>query len=81
MKGRMAASIGQLLIMAAIVAMLVYWPAGLLLAVALSFSDIPFDAVLTLGGRVHFLVGMAAWWLGFFAAALIYSATVFPWDE
>jgi hypothetical protein len=68
-------------VMAAIVATLVYFPAGLVLGFALRLLDVSFEAFVTFGGALHVLLGLAAWWLLFFAGALVYAACLMPWGE
>lgn len=67
--------------MAAIVATLSYWPIGIAIAVVLALCDVPLDALITFGGALNRYAGMAAWWLVFFAPALIYASVVFPWEQ
>jgi hypothetical protein len=74
------ASIAQMALMAAIVATLIYWPLGLVLALVLMWAGIPLEAFLTFGGAVHEFAGMAAYWVIVFVAALAYASFVFPWD-
>lgn len=67
--------------MAAIVATLCYWPIGIAIAVVFVLFGVPLDAFVTFGGALNRYAGMAAWWLIFFAPALLYAALVFPWDQ
>lgn len=73
-------SASQLAVMAAIVATLLYWPLGIVAAIALHLAGIPFEAFLSFGGAVHQAVGMLLWWLIAFVVAFVYAAIVFPWD-
>ena len=76
----MRSAASQLVVMAAIVATLLYWPLGLVAALALYLAAIPFEAFLTFGGALNRPSGMLAWWLIVFVVALVYAAIVFPWD-
>jgi len=67
--------------MAALVATLLYFPVGLAIAVPLRLLGVPFEASVTFGDALSVLAGLAAWWLLFYAAALIYAACLFPWGE
>ena len=66
--------------MAAIVATLLYCPAGLVLALLLALFGVSFQAALTFGGSLNTFAGLAAWWLLAFVAACVYSVWSFPWD-
>ena len=74
-------AVPQMMVMAAIVATLVYLPAGLVLPLLLGLFGISIDAVVTFGGFFNFLLGMLVWWLVVFAVACIYTACVFPWGD
>jgi hypothetical protein len=74
-------AVPQMMVMAAIVATLVYLPAGLVLPLLLELFGISIDAVVTFGGFFNFLPGMLVWWLVVFAVACIYTACVFPWGD
>lgn len=76
-----AASVGQAAVIAAIVATLLYWPAGVALGLLLPLGGLRLDALLTFGGNVGLLLGMLAWWLAFYLAALVYVVIAFPWPE
>ena len=78
---RLAAAIGQMTVMAAIVATLCYWPMGIAIAVVLALFGVPLDAFLTFGGALNRYAGMAAWWFIVLAPALVYAAVMFPWEE
>ncbi len=71
----------QVATMAAVVATLVYWPAGLLLALVLWPFRTPFAAVVTFGGALPWYAGMLAWWLLFFVPAAVYAVVAFPWHH
>jgi Na+-driven multidrug efflux pump len=61
--------------MAAIVATLAYIPVGALVAiVAFAAFDVPLHSLLTLGGEIHALAGLALWWVIVYLPALLYSA-------
>ena len=76
-----AAAIGQMAVMAAVVATICYWPVGIMVALALAAAGVSLDALLTFGGSLNRYVGMAVWWLVFFAPSLVYAAVVFPWEQ
>lgn len=66
--------------MTAVVAMMLYWPIGILLAVICALIGFPFNSLVTFGGALGTVAGMAAWWLLIYALTLPYAAFVFPWD-
>ena len=67
--------------MAAIVATLVYFPAGIAMVLVLKMFGISFEAVVTFGGLFNTLLGLLVWWLLAFAGSCIYAACAFPWGE
>jgi hypothetical protein len=75
------AALSQVAMMAAIVACLVYLPAGLLLVLAARVFGVSFDALVTFGGAVHALPGLLLWWLVVFTGACGYAALMFPWGD
>jgi hypothetical protein len=77
----MAAAISQMVLMAAIVATLLYFPVGLVLALALAFFGVPLAAFVTFGGALGTYAGMLAWWLVVFVPTLVYAAFAFPWPH
>lgn len=76
---RIAASVFQMALMAAIVATLLYWPAGVVAGALLGLLGVPIDSFVTFGGAINRFAGLAAWWLIAFAAALAYASVAFPW--
>jgi hypothetical protein len=68
-------------LMAAIVAAMLIPPCALAVALALRLFNIPLAAVVTFGGALNVFAGALAWWLAFFAMALVYAAFTFPWHE
>ena len=66
---------------AAIVATLVYFPAGIAMVLVLKVFGISFEAVVTFGGLFNTLLGLLVWWLLAFAGSCIYAACAFPWEE
>ena len=61
--------------MAAIVATLAYLPIGALVAiVAFGAFDVPLRSLLTLGGHIHIVPGLALWWGIVYLPALLYAA-------
>jgi uncharacterized membrane protein len=79
MRARLACGL-RLMVMTAIVASVLYWPAGLALVALFALIGIPAESLLTLGGTFGVVSGMLAWWLFSFALALPYAACVFPWS-
>ncbi|MGH8515313.1 MAG: hypothetical protein ACREV8_15505 [Gammaproteobacteria bacterium] len=74
--------LSQVAVMAGVVATLVYFPLGIALALILPLLGIAtFDALLTFGGAMHFVLGLLLWWLLTFAGACGYAAWMFPWGE
>ena len=73
-------AVWQMMLMAAIVATLLFVPLGAVLALALSLFSVSVHDLLTFGGVLGIAAGVVAWWLIAFAAALTYAAFVFPWD-
>jgi len=74
-------SLGQLAVMAALVATMAYFPFGLALIFVFHFAGIGFETLITFGGTLRIFVGLVAWWLLIFAGALVYAAFVFPWGD
>jgi hypothetical protein len=75
------AALSQVAVMAAIVACLVYLPAGLLVTLAARVCGLSFEALVTFGGAVHALPGLILWWLVVFTGACGYAVLVFPWGD
>jgi hypothetical protein len=71
----------QVVVMAAIVATLVYFPVGFALVLLLRILGIGFDSLATFGGVLRVFPGLVAWWLVLFAGALVYAAWLFPWRD
>ena len=64
-------------LMAAIVTTLAYIPVGALVALlAYVAFDVPLHSLLTLGGQIHVVAGLALWWGIAFVPSAVY-ATVF----
>jgi hypothetical protein len=60
--------------MAAIVTTLAYIPVGALFAIlAFAALDVPLQSLLTFGGHVEILAGLALWWGIGFVPALVYA--------
>lgn len=77
----MRRSVSQMTLMAAIVATMLYWPLGLIVVVLFSLLGFSPDTFITFDGHLNRYVGLVAWWLVAFAAALIYAALAFPWAQ
>lgn len=75
------ASVGQMFVMAAIVATLLYVSVGAAAAVLLAVLGTPFRAFVTFGGALDLIAGLLAWWVAMFAVSCVYGAWVFPWKE
>ena len=85
------AALLQVALMAAIVATLLVWPVGIVLALVLSQFGIALDAFITFGGVLNRFTGLAALWVLAFAAAVPYAVFVafnapvgarsFPWQK
>ena len=67
-------------VMAAVVASLVYWPAGVVVALVCALVGASPQAILTFGGGLGTLTGMLGWWLILFVLSGPYAAWFFPWD-
>ena len=62
-------------LMAAIVTTLAYIPVGALVALlAFGAFDVPLHSLLTFGGQIHIVVGLALWWGIAYLPALLYAA-------
>lgn len=62
-------------VMAAIVATLAYVPVGALVAlVAFGAFDVPLHSLLTFGGQIPVVAGLALWWGVVYLPALLYAA-------
>lgn len=80
-QGAATAALGQVVVMAAIVATLLYFPLGAALALMLRVAGIAFETFATFDGVVGLFAGLVVWWLIVFAGALVYAACLFPWGE
>ena len=77
--------------MAAIVATLLLWPVGIVLASVFGMFGVPLEAFVTFSGALNRYTGMLAWWLIAFAGALPYAVFIacnapvgarsFPWQK
>jgi hypothetical protein len=74
-------ALGQLIVMAAIVASMNYVPAAAFVALLCVAIGVPLEFVVGFGGALGIFSGMLAWWLLVFVGAMTYSVFVFPWDE
>jgi hypothetical protein len=65
----------EVALMAAIVTTLVYVPVGALVAVlAFGAFDVPLHSLLSFGGHIHIVAGLALWWGIAFLPASVYAA-------
>jgi hypothetical protein len=81
--GCLGASVGfgaRLVVMAAIVASLLYWPAAIAIVIGFALFGVPAETVVTAGGTLGVFTGMAALWLVLFTLVLPYAVWVFPWN-
>jgi len=76
-----AAALLQVMVMAAVVATLVYLPVGVAVALALRAFGVSFEAWLTLGQVLHPAQGLLVWWLFLFLGSCGYAAWLFPWGD
>jgi len=70
-----------MIVMAAVVATLVYLPVGIAVALTLRAVGVSFEAWLTLGELLHPAQGLVVWWLFLFLGSCGYAAWLFPWSE
>ena len=62
-------------LMAAIVTTLAYLPVGALVALlAFGAFDVPLRSLLSFGGQIHIVAGLALWWGIAYLPALLYAA-------
>ena len=66
--------------MATIVTTMLYVPAAVLLAVVGLIAGASIYSFVTLGGSLHPVAGLFAWWAIFFVPIAVYSAFLVPWD-
>jgi hypothetical protein len=75
-------SISQQMVMAAIVATLLWLPVGALLAwLCFGVLGISVHAFVTFGDALNRFQGVLAWWALGFLAALAYAGFLLPWDR
>ena len=70
----------RLVILAAICASLLYWPAALVIVLCFALFGVAPEGVVTLGGSLGVFSGMLAWWLFLFIGVLPCLVCVFPWN-
>jgi hypothetical protein len=69
------AKVCEIALMAAIVTTLVYVPVGALVAVlAFGAFGVPLHSLLSFGGDIHIVAGLALWWGIAFVPASVYAA-------
>jgi hypothetical protein len=67
--------------MATIVTTMLYVPAAVLLAGVCLLAGVSVYSFVTLGGALHPVVGLFAWWAIFFAPVAVYTCFLVPWDR
>ncbi len=73
-------SVAQMFVMAAIVTTALFVPVGAIVALAaVGLFGVSLRALVTFGGWLPAVPGLAAWWLILFVPALVYAAYVMPW--
>lgn len=73
-------SIAQCVLLAGIVATMLYFPIVLALSLLFRLFGVPFAAFFSFGGALNLFAGLGVWWLLFFAGSLVYAACLIPWD-
>ena len=66
--------------MATIVTTMLYVPAAALLAAAFVVAGVPVWSLVTFGGELHPVAGLAAWWAIFYLPVAVYCGFIVPWD-
>lgn len=75
-------SAAQMFVMAAIVTTALFVPIGATIALlAIMVLRVPLAAVVTFGGWLPPIPGLAAWWLILFVPALVYAGYAMPWHD
>ena len=77
----MMTSLSQVAVMGAIVACLLYLPAGMMLALVAALFGFSLEDMVTFDGTFNIHSGLFAWWLLTFGGACIYAVCAFPWEE
>lgn len=72
--------IGEVAMMAAIVATMLFVPAAAMLAGVLFLAGVSLHAFTTFNGALDAWQGTAAWWTIAFLPALAYAVWVMPWE-
>ena len=75
----MIRSLGQMLVMAAIVTTALFVPVLVLIALVAAIFGVRLAELVTFAGALPAPEGLLAWWAILFAPALIYSAYLMPW--
>jgi hypothetical protein len=79
---RLSNGLSKMVVMAAIVATLLFCPVGALLALlCFGLLGTSFHAFVTFGGTLSAIQGVLAWWLLDFVPALAYAAYALPWHQ
>jgi hypothetical protein len=79
---RLSDCLSKMVLMAAIVATLLFLPVGALLAfLCFGLLGISLHAFVTFGGTLSVFQGLLAWWILDFVPALAYAAYALPWEQ
>jgi len=79
---RLSDSLCKMVLMAAIVATLLFLPVGALLAfLCFGLLGTSLHAFVTFGGALSAFQGILAWWILDFVPALAYAAYALPWEQ
>jgi hypothetical protein len=70
----------RIVVVTAIIASLVYWPAAIAAVLAFGFVGVPAESLVTLGGRLGIFSGMLVWWVLLFLVVLPFAVRAFPWN-
>ena len=70
-----------MVLMAAMIATVLYVPLEIGLALFLGVFGVPLDAFISFGGALNPYAGILVWWLLAFALALGHAAVALPWAQ
>jgi hypothetical protein len=73
-------SLPQMVLMAVIVATVLFGPAAAILAfLAFALFGVSVQGFITFGGSMAILLGLGLWWALLLVPSLVYAAYVMPW--